>query len=98
MLHPLMRFTKILGLSALVFCVLGATPGFAQSFAGSSGINTESLRQASCTSDVRRLEVLVSELEDFADWLDTCSESDQVYNGTQCVDLARVAHEWRADG
>jgi len=58
MLHPLSRTLKALGFCALVLfvllCTLGPVPSYAQALSGTSGVNSESLRQASCTDTVRR--------------------------------------------
>ena len=83
---------------ALGLCALAPVSAFAQAFSGTSGVNANSLLQANCTSTVRRLETLVSELEDFAEDLRICNESEQIFNGTACVDPARIGHEWVADG
>jgi len=102
MLHPLSGILKTLGFCALVLfvllCSLGPVPSYAQALSGTSGVNSESLRQASCTDTVRRLRVLVDELEEFAEDLRICNESEQIFNGTACVDPARIGHEWVADG
>ncbi len=92
------NMTRFVLTLALGLCVFAPVSAFAQAFSGTTGVNTNSLLQANCTSTVRRLEVLVSELEEFAEDLRICNESEQIFNGTACVDPARIGHEWVADG
>lgn len=96
-IKSLIKLSLLVGVLAVALVMTMPTLSHAQARTGASGIDNESLRQANCTSTVRRLETLVRELEEFAEELQACNDAGQVYNGTNCVELARIEHEWVPD-
>lgn len=89
-----MIFKNCFILSAFAFSSFFTPVAYGQSRAGSGGINLESMQEAACLGSVRRLDVMVTELEDFANELQACNDAGQVYNGVTCVDVAKLEHEW----
>ena len=77
---------------ALLFS--GAAEVQAQARSGNGGINVSNLVESNCVSDVRRLEVLVEELETFARELEACNDSGQVFDGVNCANIAQLDAVW----
>lgn len=85
----------IISLTTLAFLVVHS-PAFAQS-RSSGGISNNNLLQANCLGEVERLEDVVSSLDTFYGNLRSCNAQGQVFDGTGCVNLAGIAHEWLPD-
>lgn len=58
------------------------------------GLGGDVIKESACVEELTRVQEQLDNLENFAGQLESCNEQGQLFNGSSCVDIAELSHEW----
>jgi len=61
------------------------------------GLNSDVLKETACMSELNLINETINNLENFVGHLESCNENGQTFNGTSCVDISGLTHQWLPD-
>ena len=88
-----MKHMKYICLVVVLGAVMGAHTAHAQNVSA-SGLNSDVLKETACVSELNRINETINNLENFVGQLESCNANGQTFNGTSCVDIAGLTHQW----
>lgn len=91
-----MKNMRYIFLAVMMGAIMGATVSNAQNLSA-GGLNADTLQETACISELTRIEETVNNLENFVGQLESCNENGQTFNGSSCVDVSGLTHQWLPD-
>ena len=80
----------LLGATLVTF---GATNAHAQK-ASAQGLTADVLQESACVEELNRIRDQIDSLENFVGQLESCNDNGQLFDGTSCVNISGLTHEW----
>ena len=86
------KYAQYIFLSAALVTFSAAT-AHAQNVSA-QGLSSGALQGSACVEELNRVNDEIDSLENFVGALESCNDQGKIYNGTSCVDLSGLTHQW----
>jgi len=77
----------------LLLATLSVSTAVAQN-KSARGMSSNAAQESACLDELVRIDDRLDDLDNFAGRLESCNANGQTFDGTNCIDLAGITHEW----